>query len=107
MTTLIIQGTKFETDKTLDVLKSTFHIVNKKTSYTSEMGLTSIVEIQADEMHVNSFSTDEILKALVCCSNAVRDCATCPYKKVNDCKKRLQLDGAVLITKVKAGELKL
>lgn len=109
MTNLIIQGPKTETEKVVDVLKNTFHTVNKKTSYvTSETGnVTCIVEVHEDEAYVENFSADEIMKALACCSNSIRDCATCPYKKINSCMQRLQIDSAVLITRVKSGELKL
>lgn len=105
MTTIFIQGTKHETEKIIDVLKKSFHAVNKKASFNTENGLTVIAEVVEDVLDVDGFSPDEILKALTCCSNADRDCATCPYKKTSNCKDRLQLDGAILIGKVKAGEI--
>lgn len=100
MTTIFIQGTKHETEKTIDVLKNSFYSVSKKTSYANENGITTIVEVKEDEVHVNGFTADEIMKGLSCCTNAVRDCVSCPFKSVSNCIERLQMDAAILVSKM-------
>lgn len=98
MTTIIIQGSKFEIEKTINVLKTSFPIISKKLSYTTEHGILQIVEVGAKPAgSVDKFSDDQALQALYCCANVVKDCARCPYREIEDCQKQMQIDGAIAV----------
>lgn len=100
MATIIIQGTQEENLKTVNVLKKNFSVFNKKAGYKTDDVQTSIVEIYSEDFQIKEYTAQETLKALECCSNAIQDCSSCPYRKVNECKERLKMDGALMVNRL-------
>lgn len=100
MATIIIQGTKEEREKALCALKAQFSTVNKKASVPSDRGITAIVDCFNEALFRDRYTGEEVMQALACCSNKERDCATCPYRKEQNCKEQLQMDGAIYVRKL-------
>ncbi len=95
MSTIIIQGELEENKKTVTVFKEHFPNVKVKASLPLGNNNTTVLETSFETLNKDKYSSEEILKALECCSNRVRTCSICPYVMEKDCKKRLQLDAVV------------
>lgn len=100
MAIIIIQGTKEEDLKITSMLQNKFPVFNKKTVLKNEDGLTTVTEAFFDKINVDEFSDAETMKALECCSNAVRNCADCPYNKIENCKEKSYLDGVMVVNRM-------
>lgn len=97
MATILIQGTQEENGKLLRLLKDKFSSVKKATSFNNEQGITTIYEVFSDIHYTGDFSDSDVLKALYACTCKEKRCSECPYLRVKDCEKQLQIDSAVVI----------
>lgn len=86
MASIIIQGNKEETTKTLSALKATFNSVSKKATFTTEHGLNTFVDVELERCVRDGYSDEEIDKGCLCCVSAERNCAECPFSKEDDCQ---------------------
>ncbi len=96
MTTIIIQGDKLEANKTIDVLRKTFPVINKKASYINENGTIHIIDVSTQNDSID-LTDEQVLFSLDCCAKRDRDCVNCHYRSINNCKEQLQTDGAVAV----------
>ena len=86
MATIIIQGTKEETNKAVDSLKQSFSTCSKKATLNKDDGLLTIVDVElCGDVNSKGYTDAEVLHALDCCSIKERNCKDCPLKKENDC----------------------
>ena len=99
MAKVIIQGTNEENVKLINVLKGKFPGTSKKAVVKDVEETMTVLEITEDVKSKDEFTADEIDKALLCCSSAERNCAGCPLRGVPNCSERVQLDGAVMVTR--------
>ena len=100
MANFILQGTKEENEKAVNLLKDKFSVFKKKAEISTVTGQTVIVEAFMDS-ELTDYSEESIMRSLACCSNLHRDCSNCAYAKVQDCKKTLLLDAATTVFKRK------
>lgn len=99
MAKVIIQGTNEENVNLINVIKDKFPGTSKKAGFKDVKETMTVLEITEDVKSKDEFTNDEIDKALLCCSSAERNCADCPLRGVPDCSERVQLDGAVMVTR--------
>ena len=100
MARLIVQGSSEETKKVVSALRNSFDVVNNRaTVLTSEGGMT-VIEVFSDQAGKDKYTTEEVMKALYCCSHRERKCPECPYRKEQDCKERLAMDGAITVRRM-------
>lgn len=85
MASIIIEGTKDETQKTLSALKNTFNAVNKKACIKTEIGMHTFVTVSTEYLHNEKYTDEQIEKGCLCCSSAEKNCADCPFSKEEDC----------------------
>ncbi len=106
MATIIVQGTKEENAKALSALKSQFLTVNKKGTTSADTGTMSIYDVYLESDNGREYSDIEIELGLKCHSNATQDCASCPFKKVENCKDVLLTEGSLYIQRLMLGSVK-
>ena len=94
---VIIQGTQEQNGKLINVLKDKFPGISKKAVVKDDEGTMTIIEIIEDVKCKDQFTYEELDKALICCSSAVRNCTDCPLKGVSNCSEKVLLDGAVMV----------
>mgnify|MGYP003294648265 CR=1 FL=1 len=97
MSTIIIQGKKEENQKAVNAIKAQFAVVNVKANVPMSDGCTTVIDAFSESLNKEEYSTEEIDKALLCCSSIERKCAECPYVKEPGCKDRLLADAAVSV----------
>lgn len=86
MATIIVQGTKEETTKTISALKTVFSTVNKKACFINDTGLNTFIDAKVERCAKERYTDDEIDKGNLCCSSKLRNCADCPFSKEDDCQ---------------------
>ena len=91
MATIIIQGSKDETNKTLSALKTHFNVINKKATAATENGAMTVIDAYATVDGVGERTSEEIMNSLACCSNRERNCAACSYKREANCIEKLHI----------------
>lgn len=98
---IIIQGTKEEIKKAELALKEQFTSCENKATVKTEDDYTAIIDAYSRRSgnNVDGFSDEEVEKAVAICSNAIRNCAICPYRKEEDCEKSLIIDYSVLVNR--------
>ena len=100
MARIIITGTPEENKKTLAALKGQFCSIEKRSDFISRGEQTTIAEVYLDHLGKDTYSEEEILKALDCCAKKDRLCIICPYKKEPKCNEKMMLDAAVLVNRM-------
>lgn len=100
MSKVIIQGTQEQNTKIIKVIKDKFPGISKKAVVKDDEGTMTIIEIIEDVKTKDEFTYDELDKALLCCSSAVRNCTDCPLKGVSNCSERVLTDGAVMVSRI-------
>lgn len=98
MATIILQGTKEENAKAVNVLKDVFAVNKKKAEFATCTGNTLVLEVFS-EASTDKVSDENVMRSLVCCSNAERNCSACAYAKFQNCIEQLNLDAASVIQK--------
>lgn len=96
MTTIIIQGPSHENEKIANVIKDRF-ILDGKVVLKSEDGLTTLMNVETEDVNTKEFSEEETLKALDCCAYVQKRCADCPYRKVKNCSEKMMTDSVVVV----------
>ncbi len=100
MATIIIQGTKEETQKTMTALRSGFSaVVSKGVAKTKDEVVTVVEVCQGDSTSIG-FTPEQVMQGLVCCSDKERDCISCPYFDVKNCKTQMVIDAAVHVNRL-------
>lgn len=94
---VIIQGTQEQNTKIIKVIKDKFPGISKKAVVKDDEGTMTIIEIIEDVKRKGEFTYEELDKALLCCSAAVRNCVDCPLKGVPNCSERVLTDSAVMV----------
>lgn len=100
MARVIITGTPEENKKTLAALKGQFCSIEKRSDFISRGEQTTIAEVYLDHLGKDTYSEEEILKALDCCAKKDKLCIICPYKKEPKCNEKMMLDAAVLVNRM-------
>lgn len=100
MARIIITGTPEENKKTLAALKGQFCSIEKRSDFISRGEQTTIAEVYLDHLGKDTYSEEEILKALDCCAKKDKLCIICPYKKEPKCNEKMMLDAAVLVNRM-------
>ena len=100
MARIIITGTPEENKKTLAAIKGQFCSIEKRSDFISRGEQTTIAEVYLDHLGKDTYSEEEILKALDCCAKKDKLCIICPYKKEPKCNEKMMLDAAVLVNRM-------
>ena len=100
MSEIILQGKLEENKKTVSVLKTYFPKVKVKASMPSVAGNTTVLEVFSAPIHKDEYSPEERDKAMLCCSSVVKRCSECPYVMEEDCAKRAELDGVLMVARI-------
>lgn len=102
MAKIIIEGREEEICKVQSSLNNLFGKVKKLAQYNVGDVKSVIFEAIQEESGdlINGFTEEEIDLALTCHSSKERDCEKCPYRKIKNCIEQLQIDGALMVSKM-------
>lgn len=102
MAKIIIEGREEEICKVQSSLNNLFGKVKKVAQFSVGDVKSVVFEVIQEESGdlINGFTEDEINLALSCHANKERDCEKCPYRKIKNCIEQLQIDGALMVSKM-------
>ena len=98
MATIIIQGTKLETEKAVSFLKEHYDVFKKKNVTTSDNSIV-VIDAYSGRFGKEGFTDEEIDKANLCCISKERRCAECPYRKEENCAEKVHIDYATYVSR--------
>ena len=98
MATITIIGTADENEKVENLVKTEFDRVISKAKTKCDAGEMLVIDAYTSEQcEINGYTDKEILKALKCCSDSVKNCKDCPYTKENNCSTKVLMDSALIV----------
>ena len=100
MARIIIQGTKFECEKTETTIKNLFSKCDKKARVVTDDETMIVLDVYQERCGRDGFSDKEIEFALSCCTYVERKCQECPYRKETNCTDKLLADGSLWFTRM-------
>ena len=102
MAKIIIEGREEEICKVQSSLNNLFGKVKKLAQGNSGTVKTVIFEAVQEESGdlINGFTKEEIIQALTIHSSVNRNCELCPYRKIKNCNEQVQIDGAVMLSRM-------
>lgn len=99
MARIIVQGTKFECEKTENTIKNLFSKCDKKARVVTEDETMLVFDVYQERSGRDGFTDEEIDYALLCHASAVRRCNECPYRKESNCVEKLLADGSAWLSR--------
>ena len=98
MATIIIQGTKSESEKAIAFLRDHYDRF-KVTHVAMSEGDMVIIDAFVGRFGKEGYTDEEIDKANLCCISKEKRCAECPYRKEKNCAEKAHIDFAAMVSK--------